>query len=73
MGGKEQQWALLHHLTILHTYGNSVDADPAAGRTPKLKPALHMERGRILGPPDLASMPSWAKPIVAAALKLHCS
>lgn len=54
-------------------YDKSADADPAAGRTPKLKPVLHMERGRILGPSDLASTPNWAKPIVAAALKLHCS
>jgi predicted ABC-type ATPase len=65
--------ALLPHITTLHMYDNSADADPAAGRTPKLKPVLHMERGRILGPPDLASTPSWAKPIVAAALKLHQS
>ncbi|MEK7760592.1 MAG: zeta toxin family protein [Nitrospirota bacterium] len=63
--------ALLSHLTTLHMYDNSADADPAAGRTPKLKTVLHMERGRILGPPDLTSTPNWAKPIVAAALKLH--
>jgi hypothetical protein len=63
--------ALLPHLTTLHVYDNSADADPSAGRTPKLKPMLHMEHGRILGPPDLASTPNWAKPIVAAALKLH--
>ncbi|MBX3331492.1 MAG: zeta toxin family protein [Nitrospira sp.] len=63
--------ALLPHVTTLHVYDNSTDADPAAGRTPKLKPVLHMKHGRILGPPDLASTPTWAKPIVAAALKLH--
>lgn len=63
--------ALLPRLTTLHMYDNSVDADPAAGRTPQLKLVLHMERSRILGPPDLAATPNWAKPIVAAALKLH--
>ena len=62
---------LLPHLTTLHMYDNGADADPAAGRTPQLKLVLHVERGRILGPPDLASTPNWAKPIVAAALKLH--
>ncbi|MBM3758395.1 MAG: ZTL protein [Acidobacteria bacterium] len=61
---------LLPRLTSLRVYDNSVDADPAAGRTPMLKPVLHMARGKILGPPDLASTPNWAKPIVAAALKL---
>ena len=65
--------ALLPHLTTLHVYDNSADADPAAGRTPKPAPVLHMEHGRILGPPDLASTPNWAKSIVAAALKLNQS
>lgn len=62
---------LLSHLTTLRMYDNSADADPSVGRTPKLKPVLQMDRGRILGPPDLASTPTWAKPIVAAALKLY--
>jgi predicted ABC-type ATPase len=62
--------ALLPHLTTLHVYGNSVDSDPVAGRTPKPTLVLHMERGKIIGPPDLAATPNWAKPIVAAALEL---
>jgi predicted ABC-type ATPase len=65
--------ALLPHLTTLHVYDNSLDADPVAGRTPKPTLVLHMEHGSILGPPDLASTPTWAKPIVAAALKLNRS
>ena len=65
--------ALLPHLTTLHVYDNSADADPAAGRTPKPTLVLHMEHGSILGPPDLAPTPTWAKPIVAAALKLNRS
>ena len=63
--------ALLPHLTTLHMYDNSANADPSAGRTPKLKPVLHMEHRGILGPSDLASTPTWAKPIVVTALKLH--
>ncbi len=63
--------ALLPYLTTLHMYDNSADADPAAGQTPQLKLALHIGRGRILGPQNLTSTPNWAKPIVAAALKLH--
>ncbi|MDH4152532.1 MAG: zeta toxin family protein [Nitrospira sp.] len=62
--------ALLPFLTTLHMYDNSVDADPAAGRTPQLTLVLHMRLGKVLGPLDLASTPTWAKPIVAAALKL---
>jgi predicted ABC-type ATPase len=65
--------ALLPHLTTLHVHDNSADANPAAGRTPRPTPVLQMERGKILGPPDLAYTPTWAKPIVAAALKLNRS
>ena len=61
---------LLPYLTALRVFDNSEDADPAAGRTPKLKLVLHLERGKILNPGDLRHTPDWAKPIVAAALKL---
>ncbi len=64
---------LLPALTELRVYDNSVTADPAAGRTPKPVLVLHMRRGRIVGPPDLACTPGWAKPIVAAALQLRQS
>ena len=30
-----------------------------------------LERGRIAGPQDLSATPEWAKPIVAAAMRLH--
>ncbi len=62
---------LLPYLTTLCMYDNSTDAAPSAGRTRKLKPVLHMEQGKILGPTDLTCTPNWAKPIVAAALKLN--
>ncbi len=61
---------LLPSLTALRVYDNSVDADPAAGRTPMPVLVLHMEKGKILNPRDLLQTPNWAKPIVAAALKL---
>jgi len=57
----------------LRVYDNSVDADPAAGKTPEPKLVLHMERGKILNPRNLKQTPDWAKPIVAAALKLRLS
>lgn len=62
--------ALLPALTALKMYDNSVEGDPAAGKTPALKPVLFMENRKILNPGDLPRAPDWAKPIVAAALKL---
>ncbi|MBA3596356.1 MAG: zeta toxin family protein [Methylibium sp.] len=62
---------LLPALTALRMYDNSAAADPAAGMTPSPLELLHMERARIIGPPDLSLTPEWAKPIVAAALKIH--
>jgi predicted ABC-type ATPase len=61
---------LLPHLTELRVYDNSADADPAAGNAPRLLLVLHLDHGEIVGPSDLSSTPDWAKPIVAAALKL---
>ncbi len=62
---------LLPALTELRVYDNSKAADPAAGQAPEPVLVLHMQRGRIVGPPDLASTPDWAKPIVAAAVALE--
>jgi len=62
--------ALLPLLTELRMYDNSVEADPADGATPAPVLVLHVERGKILNPADLPRAPDWAKPIVAAALKL---
>jgi predicted ABC-type ATPase len=62
--------ALLPALAALRMYDNSTEADPAAGRAPALMPVLMMEHRKILNPGDLARAPDWAKPIVAAALKL---
>ena len=65
--------ALLPGLTALRVFDNSADADPAAGHTPSPRLVLHMKRGKILDPRALQRTPSWAKPIVAAALKLSLS
>ena len=61
---------LLPRITALRVYDNSVDADPAAGKIPKPKLVLHMENGKIPNPRDFKNTPTWAKPIVAAALKV---
>jgi predicted ABC-type ATPase len=61
---------LLPELTELRVYDNSATADPAAGQAPQPVLVLHMQRGRIVGPPDLTCTPDWAKPTVAAALQL---
>ena len=61
---------LLPIVTALRLFDNSIEADPAAGHTPQPALLLHFERGNILNPLDLKLTPSWARPIVAAALKI---
>jgi predicted ABC-type ATPase len=62
--------ALLPGLSALRIYDNSAEGDPADGNTPVPALVLHTEHGRILNPNDLPQAPDWAKPIIAAALKL---
>lgn len=62
---------LLPHLAALRLFDNSVDADPATGSVPEPVLVLHMEGGKILNAADLPDTPEWAKPIVAAAMKLY--
>ncbi|MGP8242889.1 MAG: AAA family ATPase [Bryobacteraceae bacterium] len=62
---------LLPRLTELRVYDNSEEADPAAGAAPEPKPLLHMARGKVVSWRDLALAPEWAKPILAAAMKLQ--
>ncbi len=62
---------LLPKLAALRVYDNSVESDPRAGKTPAPVLVLHCVRGRIMNPKDLPYAPEWAKPIVAAALKLQ--
>lgn len=63
---------LLPKLTELQVYDNSDDGDPQAGRAPNPRRLLHLTHGEILAPDlsELARTPPWAKPIVAAALRL---
>jgi predicted ABC-type ATPase len=61
---------LLPLLTELRVYDNSEDADPHAGDAPTPVLVLHVAHGEIVAPRDLANTPTWARPIVAAALKL---
>ncbi len=62
---------LLPHLTELFVYDNSEDADPAQGQAPEPRLILHLSQGRIVASCDLTTVPEWAKPVVAAALKLQ--
>lgn len=61
---------LLPKLNSLRLFDNSEESDPAEGRTPEPQLLLWWDRGKIVGPSDLSRTPSWAKPIVASALKL---
>lgn len=60
---------LLPHLAELMVWDNSAEAKP----TPAPVLLLHLEGGKIIAPKDLTATPEWAKPIVAAALKLRSS
>ena len=60
---------LIPKLTRLRVLDNSFQADPEEGKIPSPVLVLHMEGGKIIGPPDLTHTPTWAKPIVAAAIK----
>jgi predicted ABC-type ATPase len=61
---------LMPRLTELRVFDNSVDADPRAGRRPEPVLILHLVRGTVRWMVDLADTPQWARPVLAAALKL---
>jgi predicted ABC-type ATPase len=64
--------ALLPHLTELRLFDNSVEIYPEGGMIPEPRLLLHWRR-RILAPSveEFRNTPAWAKPILAAALKLQ--
>ena len=62
---------LLPRLTELLLYDNSNEADPDVGERPEPMLLLHMVSGKIVGSYNLQSIPEWAKPILAMALKIH--
>jgi predicted ABC-type ATPase len=61
---------LLPRLTVVQVYDNSKDADPHAGEVPAPVHLLHMERRIIKACCKPTATPQWAKPILAAAMKL---
>ena len=61
---------LLPRLTELLVYDNSNEADPDVGDRPEPMLLLHMACGKIVGSCNLQSIPEWAKPILAMALKI---
>lgn len=73
--GRENLIRLMPRLASLRLLDNSTEADPARGRVPEPRLILDARAGRIIVPSDLAALaagtPGWAKPIVAAALRLH--
>ena len=61
---------LLPQLRQLLIYDNSAQADIRARAKIEPRLVLRMVDGVITGPPDLGRTPAWAKPVVAAALRL---
>ena len=59
---------LMPKLASLRVYDNSIEADPASGRSPRPQLVLHLEAGRIIAPENLRATPNWAKPLVAKAI-----
>jgi predicted ABC-type ATPase len=64
---------LLPKLTELRVYDNSAEADPDAGIAPEPLLLLHMLRGKIVRSCALTQTPEWAKPILAAAIKMSAA
>ncbi len=62
--------ALLPRLTELRVFDNSAEADPHSGHAPQPTLLLHMARGRVIELSELHTMPEWAKPVVAAGIKM---
>lgn len=60
---------LMPYLASLRVYDNSFEADPRAGRRPQPVLLLQMQAGRVLAHAPLRSVPAWAKPLLAAALR----
>jgi predicted ABC-type ATPase len=60
---------LLPHLASLRVYDNSLEADPRAGKRPQPVLLLQMQAGRVASHAPLRSVPAWAKPVLAAALR----
>lgn len=62
--------ALMPALTELRMYDNSVEADPDAGFPPQPALILHLQHRKLVGMCELSAAPDWAKPLLAAAIRL---
>ncbi len=62
--------ALMPRLTELRVFDNSLEADPQSGHRPTPLLILHLANGKIQQMVDASDTPQWARPVVAAALKL---
>ena len=60
---------LMPHLASLQVYDNSIEADPRAGKRPQPVLLLQMRARRVVSHAPLKSIPAWAKPLLAAALR----
>jgi len=60
---------LMPRLASLRLYDNSFEADPRAGKRPQPVLLLQMQAGRVVSHAPLRSVPAWAKPLLAAALR----
>ncbi|MFG6487021.1 AAA family ATPase [Roseateles sp. BYS78W] len=60
---------LMPRLASLRVYDNSIEADPRAGRKPQPVLLLQMQAGRVVTHAPLRSVPAWARPLLAAALR----
>lgn len=61
---------LLPTLTELRLHDNSVEADPNAGIPPTPLLILHLADAKVRTLCEPSTVPTWSKPIVAAALKI---
>ena len=62
---------LLPRLTELLLYDNSKEAEPRTGMAPEPDLVLRLVQGKARETCELTRLPEWAKPILAAALKLR--
>lgn len=71
-GSRRNIISLMPKLTELQVFDNSAERDPETGENPPPRLLLHWKNGAVVGPSvaELEQTPEWAKPIVAAALKL---
>ena len=62
---------LMPYLASLRVFDNSAEANLKRGEQPAPVIVIHVENGSVMNhPKSLAQTPDWARPLVAAALKL---